>query len=87
MNLIEKLRSAAKGGHYPRNLATEAADEIERLSGGNGVAASLAAAISILERAAKEKKPPQKVVASDKMFGVMLSDYKKSLAVFRAAII
>ena len=31
MDLIEKLRSAAKGGHYPRRLATEAADEIERL--------------------------------------------------------
>ena len=57
MNLLDRLRSAAKGGHYPRGLATEAADEIERLRvEAVKVAASLAAAISILERASKEKK-------------------------------
>ncbi len=45
------------------------------------VAASLAAAISLLERGGKSAK---KAAASDKMFDQMLSDYRKSLANFRA---
>jgi hypothetical protein len=45
------------------------------------VAASLAAAISLLERGGKSAK---KAAASDKMFDQMLADYRKSLADFRA---
>lgn len=42
------------------------------------VAASLAAAISLLERGGKKAAP------SDKMFEMMLSDYKQALETFRA---
>lgn len=44
---------------------------------GKSVAASLAAAISLLERGGK------KAAASDKMFDVMLDDYRQSLNDFR----
>lgn len=43
-------------------------------------AASLAAAISLLERGGKKAAP------SDKMFDTMLNDYRKSLATARAAL-
>ena len=46
------------------------------------VLASLAAAISILERTPKAKK----AVASDKMFDTMLDDYRKALEAGRAAL-
>lgn len=46
------------------------------------VLASLAAAISILERTPKAKK----AVASDKMFDTMLDDYRKALEIGRAAL-
>ena len=46
------------------------------------VLASLAAAISILERTPKAKK----AVASDKMFDTMLNDYRKALEIGRAAL-
>ena len=41
---------------------------------------SLAAAISLLERGGKRAAP------SDKMFAVMLDDYRKSLKIARAAL-
>lgn len=44
-----------------------------------GVMASLVAAISILRRAADERKDPRKVVASNVMFEQMLKDYEASL--------
>jgi hypothetical protein len=44
------------------------------------VAASLAAAISLLERTQSAKKS----AASDKMFRIMLNDYRKSLERARA---
>ena len=44
------------------------------------LAAHLAAAVSLLERAYKEKKPPNKIVASDRMFKQMLKDYEDCLA-------
>jgi hypothetical protein len=47
-----------------------------------GALASLAAAISILERTPKAKK----AVASDKMFDTMLDDYRKALEIGRAAL-
>lgn len=51
-----------------------------------GVMASLAAAISILQRAYAEKKPPNKVVGSDTMFRQMLVDYERALDVAREAV-
>lgn len=42
-----------------------------------GMAASLAAAISLLERSPKTGAP------SDKMFDMMVSDYKRSLEAWR----
>lgn len=51
---------------------------------GMEVAASLAAAISLLERGGKVAK---KAAGSDKMFDQMLADFRKSLADFRAATI
>jgi len=47
------------------------------------VTASLAAAISIIERAEELKKPPSKAVASDTMFNIMLADCKKALEAAR----
>ena len=59
----------------------EAAAEIERLRAALlDTGASLAAAISLLERGGK------KAAASDKMFTVMLDDYRKSLERARAAL-
>jgi hypothetical protein len=59
----------------------EAAAEIERLRAALlDTGASLAAAISLLERGGK------KAAASDKMFIVMLDDYRKSLERARAAL-
>lgn len=46
------------------------------------VLASLAAAISILERTPKAKR----AVASDKMFDQMLDDYRKALEAGRSAL-
>lgn len=43
------------------------------------LAASMAAALSILQRAHSQKKQPSKVVASDSMFAQMMIDYQKSL--------
>lgn len=43
------------------------------------VAASLAAAISVLEHASERKCAPQKVCPSDRMFQMMLNDYRASL--------
>lgn len=51
-----------------------------------GVMASLAATISILERAFEEKKPPNKVVGSDTMFRQMLIDYNRALETARVSL-
>lgn len=60
---------------------TEAADLIDALVEAQiGAAASLAAAISLLERGGKKAAP------SDKMFAVMLDDYRKSLDGARAVL-
>lgn len=48
--------------------------------GAKDALASLVAAVSLLERGGK------KAAASDKMFGMMLSDYKASIARTRAAL-
>jgi hypothetical protein len=62
-------------------LMIEAADRIEQLEDALiDAGASLAAAISLLERGGK------KAAASDKMFAVMLSDYQKSMDRARAAL-
>lgn len=59
----------------------EAAAEIERLRRVVvDVTANLVAAVSLLECGGKEAAP------SDKMFGVMIDDYKKSVERARAAI-
>lgn len=47
-----------------------------------GALASLAAAISLLERTPKAKKS----APSDKMFDIMLNDYRKALAAGRSAL-
>lgn len=51
------------------------------------LAASLAASISILERADQMKKQPNRAVASDTMFAQMLRDYRASLVRARAALV
>lgn len=71
-----------------KRLMTKAADaldardaEVGRLwEASKGCAASLAATISLLENGGKKAAP------SDKMFAVMLDDYRKSLEEYRAAM-
>jgi hypothetical protein len=62
----------------------EAAHEIDRLTraadAGMGAIASLAAAVSLLERTPRAKK----AAASDRMFDLMLDDYRKALEAARA---
>lgn len=48
--------------------------------------ASLAAALSILQRANSKQRQPKKVVASDMMFATMIMDCQKSLDRARAAL-
>lgn len=75
-----------------RALAAEA--EIDRLRGEverlrihlKRSGANLAAAISLLRAAFNQKKPPNMVVSSDKMFGEMLSGYETVLDVVRATL-
>jgi hypothetical protein len=82
----------------PHRLLYDACAEVERLNAGYlergaeierlrkvaiGVAASLAAAISLLERGGKAAK---KAAPSDKMFDQMLTDYRASLDRARAAL-
>lgn len=63
------------------DLMCEAADLIDALVEAQiRTAASLAAAISLLERGGKKAAP------SDKMFAVMLDDYRKALDAARAAL-
>lgn len=63
------------------DLMREAANLIDALVEAQiSTAASLAAAISLLERGGKKAAP------SDKMFAVMLDDYRKSLDGARAAL-
>ena len=81
--LIARLR---EGATWDDDIA--AADRIEKLEAklamavdaGVDVAASLAAAISLLERGGK------KAAASDRMFAQMLLDYNASLDRFRATL-
>lgn len=64
-------------------VVLELLDTIKRLEGALvDAGASLAAAISLLENTPKAKK----AAASDKMFGIMLNDYRKSLARARTAM-
>jgi hypothetical protein len=62
----------------------ELAREVEKLREVTvSVAASLAAAISLLERGGRAAK---KAAPSDKMFDQMLTDYRKSLSSARTAL-
>ncbi len=47
--------------------------------------AALVSSVSILERAYSQKKPPNKVVGSNKMFEQMIADYNAVIAAERAA--
>ncbi len=84
-DLVESLRD------MPVWPMEEAADRIEALEAENerlrgvlvGVAASLAAAISLLERGGKAAK---KAAPSDLMFDQMVRDYTASLERARAAL-
>jgi hypothetical protein len=49
------------------------------------LAASLTAAISIIERAEEAKVWPSRAVSSNKIFHVMLNDYRNALEAFRVA--
>ena len=76
-DIVERLRKLAERerpyGSLPDTL-DEAADRIAQLEAALiDAVASLAAAISLLERGGK------KAAASDKMFAIMLDDYRKSL--------
>lgn len=68
-----------------RELVRQAAAGVDRLTkvadAGMGVIASLAAAISLLERTPRANK----AAASDRMFDMMLSDYRRALDCARAA--
>jgi len=76
--LSERLRSRIDPD---RALCCEAADLIDALVEAQiGAVASLAAAISLLERGGKKAAP------SDKLFAVMLDDYRKSLDGARAVL-
>ena len=83
-SIVERLRAEATDNRryeVSGTLATEAADRIAQLEDALiDAGASLAAAISLLERGGK------KAAASDKMFAVMLSDYQKSMDRARAAL-
>lgn len=71
----------------PEQRADRAEAEVVRLRDiAIDLAASLAAALSILQRAHKEKQQPRLVAASDKMFVTMMVDYQKSLDRARAAL-
>lgn len=67
-----------------RALIRQSAAEVDRLTkiaeAGMGVIASLAAAISLLERTPRAKK----AAASDRMFDLMLDDYRRALERARA---
>jgi hypothetical protein len=74
----------ASGSFYKESDIDAMQDEIARLRGvAISTAASLAAAISLLERGGKAAK---KAAPSDKMFDQMLTDYRKSLTAARAAL-
>ena len=87
---IERLRDCAEYNFMAgydsakadyRDMLQGREAEIERLRAGLlDAGASLAAAISLLERGGK------KAAASDKMFAIMLDDYRKSLDRARAAL-
>lgn len=67
--------------------ATAAEAERDRLREAlKGTAASLVAALAILNRAREANVAPNYVVASNKMFAQMLRDYEASLDVARAAL-
>jgi len=74
----------ASGSFYKESDIDAMQDEIARLRGvAISTAASLAAAISLLERGGKAAK---KAAPSDKMFDQMLTDYRNSLDAARAAL-
>jgi hypothetical protein len=83
----EQHRAGRQGTHWPgchtggpEHYECLKADTARRREVGIGVAASLAAAISLLERGGKRVAP------SDKMFAVMLDDYRAALTAYRAAM-
>jgi len=74
----------ASGSFYKESDIDAMQDEIARLRGvAISTAASLAAAISLLERGGKAAK---KAAPSDNMFDQMLTDYRNSLDAARAAL-
>ena len=78
--LIDRLRYRAAA--RDDDLATDAAARIEQLEAAlTNAAANLAAAISLLEQTPKAKQ----AAPSNKMFDIMLSDYKKALTDARTA--
>lgn len=72
------------------SLSTDLANAQQRVEQLEGAlvdaAASLAASLSILQRANSHKKQPRLVVASNAMFATMMIDYQKSLDHARAAL-
>lgn len=95
--LVERLKAPAywksSDGYSEAfdNAPEQAATALEALAAENGVlreaaidcAASLNAAISLLERGGKSAK---KAAPSDKMFDLMVADYKASLERARATL-
>lgn len=69
-----------EGSVMAQKLDAAEAKLAKAMEAGVGVAASLNAAISLLERGGKKAAP------SDKMFNQMLLDYKASLARFRTTL-
>ena len=91
MSKLESLQAAWRDAEYPPEGEAAAVRLIPALEARvreleaalTDNAAHLAAAISLLERGDKAAK---KAAASDKMFDIMLNDYRKSLERARAAL-
>ena len=91
---IDVAKDMAKEWEKEKARALAAEAEIDRLRGEverlrihlKRSGANLAAAISLLRAAFNQKKPPNMVVSSDKMFGEMLSGYETVLDVVRATL-
>ena len=66
-----------------RRILTLAEQALRLREAARGAAASLVAAISLLERGGKAAK---RVSPSDRMFDQMLNDYRESLETLRAAL-
>lgn len=77
-----KLRGDRRAEGFP-NTRYPAASDMRRHDAIMGAVASLAAAISLLERTPRAKKS----APSDRMFDQMLADYRKALDAVRAELL